>query len=192
MHLLKAGSRSKGRFGGRGKRKSPQQRLGTSPGSGTMVVLLAWAAAILNGGAAADPVKLQVGDWVTECDILHETVDGDCSIIGVFRNTAAGGPSGSYSLLIDLRNHQVAVVGRPPPTRASLRIDRNPPLQCVGTPHCIFSNADATLIKQELATGSIVLVDIATSKGTARTSLSTKEYQVSLANLRAEGWKPGQ
>jgi hypothetical protein len=140
--------------------------------------------------APAAPIKLQADDWVTECDTRHETADGDCSIIGVFRNTSTGGPKGSYSLLVDLKNGRVAVVGEPTPMRSTLRIDKFPALEWAGTPYCIFASTDAAIIRRELAIGFEILADVASNKGISRASLSTKGYNVGLAKVRAGGWPP--
>ena len=59
-----------------------------------------------------------------------------------------------FSLLIDLRNHLVAVVGKPFPGRASIRVDKNPPMECRGERYCIFSNDDAETIVRQLKSGS--------------------------------------
>src|SRR5437763_16911188 len=76
---------------------------------------------LLPTGGSAEIVKFQADDWLTECNTAQQRPDEDCSIIGVFRNTLSDGVKGSFSLLVDLKNRQVAVVGEPVPTRASLR-----------------------------------------------------------------------
>jgi len=78
-----------------------------------MLVLLFGLAA----SASAETLRFQADNWVAECGAAS-----DCSIIGVF-NSANPGPEGSFSLLVDLRNRLVAVVGKPPPSRATIRID---------------------------------------------------------------------
>ena|SRR5436305_8326206 len=138
---------------------------------------------------AAEVIKFQSDDWITECDTAHETPEDDCSIIGVFRNTTPEGVKGSFSLLADLKNNQVAVVGEPPPIRASLRIDRSPALVCAGTPHCIFSSSDAESIARQLQAGSLLLIDVFTAKGLIRFSLNTKGYRAGLAKIYAYGYR---
>jgi hypothetical protein len=145
---------------------------------------------LLPTGGAADIVKFQADDWVTECNTADQRSDEDCSIIGVFRNTLPDGVKGSFSLLVDLKNHQVAVVGEPAPVRTSLRIDKNPALQCTGTPHCIFARSDADGVTRQLQYGSLILVDVFTAKSLFRFSLSTKGYQAGLAKIQAMGYRP--
>ena len=81
--------------------------------------------------ANAETLRFQADDWVAECD-ASQAADSQCSIIGVFSSANAAGRKGSFSLLIDLRNHLVAVVGKPFPGRASIRVDKNPPVECRG------------------------------------------------------------
>ena len=74
------------------------------------------------------------------------------------------GPAGSYSLLVDVRNRLVAVVGKPTPSGATLRIDRNPALACRGESYCIFPTSDTETIMRQLKTGSLALVDVLAGK----------------------------
>src|SRR5215217_4493304 len=135
-----------------------------------VALMLAFAYLTPPRPAYAQTVRLQADDWVAECG----TPEGDCSIIGVFRNTSANASNASFSLLIDLRNGQVAVVGKPDPARASIRIDKNPSMQCTGTPYCIFSSSDAEAISRQLQTGLLILIDVTASSSLFRSSLSTK------------------
>jgi hypothetical protein len=149
-------------------------------------ILLGSAILALPIGANSETLRFRSDDWLTECDTSHETADGDCSIIGVFRNSSTGGTKGSFSFLIDLRNHQVAVVGEPAPTRATLTVDKNPVLGCTGSP-CIFSTSEADIISRQLELGSLALIDVFTAKGVFRSSLSPKGYQAGLAKIMANG-----
>jgi hypothetical protein len=45
-------------------------------------------------------------------------------------HSSADGTKGSFSLLVDVRNGLVAVVGKPFPTRAGIGVDKNLPLEC--------------------------------------------------------------
>ena len=147
------------------------------------VLMIGYLAAPLP--ADAQTVRLQADDWVAECG----TPEGDCSIIRVFRNTSANAANASFSLLIDLRNGQVAVVGKPDPTRATIQIDKYPSMQCVGTPYCIFSSSDAEVISRQLQTGSLILIDVTAGKSVLRSSLSTKGYRIALAKFQANGFR---
>ena len=127
--------------------------------------------------ALAQTVRFEADTWVAECGAAP---DSDCSIIGVFKSTGRAGPENSYSLLVDLRNRMVAVVGKPSPTAATIRIDRSPALACRGETYCIFSTSDAEIIMRQLKSGSLVLIDVLAGKNTFRASISTKGYQADL------------
>lgn len=157
--------------------------------SGFKRTLLGLALLFLPCSGLAEIVKFQADDWVTECDTSHQSPDEDCSIIGVFRNTSPDGVKGSFSLLVDLKNRQVAVVGEPLPARVSLHIDKNQPVQCKGTAHCIFSSTDAEAVARQLQYGSLILVDVFTAKSMFRFSLSAKGYKAGLAKIHAMGYR---
>ena len=136
--------------------------------------------------ASAQSVRFEADTWVAECGA---TPDSDCSIIGVFKSSNPTGPAGSYSLLVDLRNRLVAVVGKPAPSAATLRIDRNPALTCRGENYCIFPTSDTETIMRQLKTGSLALVDVLAGKNTFRASISTKGYQADPGKIRAQGFR---
>jgi hypothetical protein len=140
------------------------------------------AAAIANTPHAAT-LRFRVDDWITECRSA-----GDCSITGLFQQMNLDGRRGSFALVIMLESRQLAVVGQPFPIRARLQIDGNNPAECAGTRYCIFPGRQSRRAIGELATGSLVLVDVYTVKDVFRSSLSTIGYQNSLAKLRAEGY----
>jgi hypothetical protein len=135
--------------------------------------------------ASAEMLRFQADDWVAECGASNGA-DAECSIIGVFSTSSVAGPKGSFSLLIDLRNRLVAVVGKPFPSRGSIRVDKNPPMECSGERYCIFSNNDAETIVRQLKSGSLVLVDVFAGKGLFRSSLSTKGYRADLDKIHAQ------
>jgi hypothetical protein len=136
--------------------------------------------------ANAETLRFQADDWVAECG---DSADADCSIIGVFRSAGPAGPAGSFSLLVDLKSRLVAIVGNPSPSRATIRIDKNPALECRGEQYCIFSTGDAEIIPRQLKSGSLVLVDVVAGKDVFRASISTKGYQVDLGKIHAQGFR---
>jgi invasion protein IalB len=138
--------------------------------------------------ASAQTLRFQADDWVAECG-SSQGADAECSIIGVFSSTNAVGPKGSFSLLIDLRNRMVAVVGKPFPSRASIRVDKNPPMECSGERYCIFSNADAEDIVRQLKSGSLILADVFAGKNQFRSSLSTRGFRADLDKIHAQGFR---
>lgn len=135
---------------------------------------------------SAQKVQFEADNWVAECGA---PVGSDCSIIGVFRNADATGQTGSFSLLVDLRNRIVAVVGKPSPSRATVRIDKSQPFDCLGNQYCIFSTIDSEAIARRLKSGSLVLIDVAAGKNLFRASISTKGYQADLGKIRAQGFR---
>ena len=136
--------------------------------------------------ADAQQVKFDADNWFAECGAL---ADSDCSIIGVFRNNDAGGPKGSFSLLVDLRNRMVAIVGKPSPRKAIVRVDKNQAFECQGSEYCIFSTSDSETIAQQLKSGSLVLIDLVAGPNILRASISTKGYQTDLGKIRAQGFR---
>src|SRR3954451_24612563 len=143
-----------------------------------LLLLMGFAAS-----ASAETLRFQADNWVAECGAAS-----DCSIIGVF-NSANPGPEGSFSLLVDLRNRLVAVVGKPPPSRATIRIDKNPAMECRGERYCIFATSDAETIVRQLKSGSLVLIDVVAGPNAFRGSISTKGYRVDLNKIRAQGFR---
>jgi hypothetical protein len=155
---------------------------------GIMILTAPLLCGCLHAVASAEVVRLQADDWVTECDTAHETGNDDCSIIGLFRDRSRQGTAASFSLLADLRNKQLAVVGDPPPTSSRLQVDKNAPVQCDGAPYCIFSGSDAELVMRQLQTGSLIFIDVVTKKGLLKFSLSTKGYRAGFAKIQAQGY----
>ncbi|HJU20809.1 MAG TPA: hypothetical protein VJ770_30540 [Stellaceae bacterium] len=127
-------------------------------------------------------LRFRTDDWVTECGA------SGCSITGLFQQTNLNGRRGSFALVILLGSRQLAVVGEPYPIRARVQIDKNNPAECTGPRYCIFPSREARRAISELGAGSLVLVDVYTGKDLFRSSLSTRGYQASLAELQAAGY----
>ena len=134
----------------------------------------------------AAEVQFRSDNWFTECETTFQLSDRECSIIGVFGVTLPNGRKGAFSLLIDLKNRRVAVVGKPDPTKARIHVDKNPPLECTGTPYCIFSELDTDAVLRELKDGSVILIDVDTAKSSFQMSLSTAGYRAGLAKIQAQ------
>ncbi len=126
--------------------------------------------------------QLQADDWMTECDIEAKT--GDCSIIGVLKGISASQTRGSFALAIDLLSGQVAIVGKPQPTRAVIHVGKNPPIECVGTP-CLVSSAEAETLIYQLSAEHLILIDLFSHKDTFALSISTTGYQLGFAKIQA-------
>jgi hypothetical protein len=151
-------------------------------------VLLAVAAVFYAGATGAGEVTFQADNWTAACRIGGNlrAVDGDCSVTGVFRDIDVGSAAGSFALLVALQPPAVAIVGRPAPRAARLRIDAYPAFRCTGKRYCIFPAADTKEIMRELSRGALILVDIETARHHYRAGLSTRGLQASLAKIRAE------
>jgi hypothetical protein len=135
--------------------------------------------------ARAQKLQFEADNWVAECGAA---AGSDCSIIGVFRSANAG-PTGSFSLLVDLRNRMVAIVGQPSPSGATIRIDKNRAFECRGDQYCVFSTTEAEAIAHQLKLGSLALIDVVAGSEIFRASLSTKGYQADLGKIRAQGFR---
>jgi hypothetical protein len=127
--------------------------------------------------------QFQADEWITECDVENRA--GDCAIIGVFRGASREGAKGTFSLAVDLRSGIVAVVGTPYPVEASLRVDRNPPIRCVGVRYCLMAGADSKRAMAQLETGALVLLDVSTEKGSFFLSMTTRGYRAGLSKINA-------
>lgn len=144
------------------------------------------AIVLVGSAASAQKLQFEADNWIAECGA---SADSDCSIIGVFKNAGATGATGSFSLLVDLRNRMVAVVGKPSPSRATIRIDKNQAFECRAAEYCIFSNSDSKAIARQLKSSSIVLIDIAAGRSLFQISISTKGYQADLAKINTQGFQ---
>jgi hypothetical protein len=154
----------------------------------SLLLLAAQAGSAGRTTALAADLTFQSDNWTAECAIGDQlrTIVGDCSVTGVFQDSHVGSAAGSFALLVGLQPAAVAIVGRPFPLHAELRIDAYPPFNCTGARYCVFPVGDTSEILDELGRGSLILVDIETAKNAYRASLSAVGYRVSLAKIRAE------
>lgn len=148
--------------------------------AGWALVLVACAAALRTGAVFAAQ-RFQADEWITECG-----AGGDCSITVPFWQTGPSG-KGSFALVVMLQTGNIGIVGSPPPLRASLRVDKYPAAVCQGSRYCIFPTAQSLAVIRELATGSLILIDVDTAKAQFHFSLSPKGYQAGVAQVRAWG-----
>ena len=136
---------------------------------------------------AAGAQKYQADEWITECDADPRVGAPDCSITVPFWQTG-GQSKGSFALVVMLQTGNVGIVGQPFPTRAVLRVDRNPPIECKQSRYCIFPNAGALAVLGQLRIGSLILIDVYTAKGEFNFSLTPKGFQAGVAQIRAWGY----
>jgi hypothetical protein len=146
--------------------------------SGKAAYLVAPILALLIAG-----FEFKADQWIIECDV--QTTSGDCSIIGVFRGMSRRGMKGSFSLAVDFQSGMVAVVGTPSPVKATIRIDNQNPVQCVGEHYCFVSSTDSKSLVRDLVSGKIVLLDVSTAKDAFLLSLTAQGFQAGLNKILA-------
>ena len=133
-------------------------------------------------------LRFRADEWVTECGGSPGGPAGDCSITVPFWQTGDDG-KGSFALVVMLETGNIGIVGQPSPVRAVLRIDRNPPIECRATRYCIFPTAQSLAAVRELGVGSLILIDVFTTKSHFAFSLTPKGYQAGIAQIRAWGYE---
>jgi hypothetical protein len=127
--------------------------------------------------------QFRADDWVSECEGAR--FGAGCSIMVPFGQRSMKGVAGAFALAVDVESGMVAIVGKPPPLAATLQIDKNPPLRCTGPQYCIFSAGGSLTAVQQLAAGSIALIDVATREGPFHFSLGTQGFHAGLAKIKA-------
>src|SRR5690349_11872973 len=153
-----------------------------------LLVSLICCARTLGVSEAVAAQIFRADEWVTECDSGPGTGAPDCSITVPFWETR-GAPRGSFALVVMLQTGNMGIVGEPFPTRAVLRIDKNPPIECREARYCVFPSMQALAALKQLKTGSLVLIDVYTQKGEFSFSLTPKGFQAGMAQIRAWGYR---
>ena len=153
-----------------------------------LVVLLTCCVQMLDAPRAVAGQKFRADEWVTECDAAPGIGAPDCSITVPFWQTQ-GAPRGSFALVVMLQTGNMGIVGEPFPTKAVLRIDKNPPIECREARYCVFSSIQALAALKQLKTGLLILIDVYTEKGQFSFSLTPKGFQAGMAQLRAWGYR---
>jgi hypothetical protein len=153
-----------------------------------LVVLLICCVPTLGASNAVAEQKFRADEWVTECDSGPGIGAPDCSITVPFWLTR-GAPRGSFALVVMLQTGNMGIVGEPFPTRAVLRIDKNPPIECREARYCVFPSMQALAALKQLKVGSLVLIDVYTEKGGFSFSLTPKGFQAGIAQIRAWGYQ---
>ena len=99
---------------------------------------------------------------------------------------------GAFALVVMIQTGNIGIVGQPFPTRAVLRVDKNPPIECRQARYCVFPSAQSPAVLRQLKDAALILVDVFTAKGTFSFSLTPKGYQAGIAKIRAWGYRlPG-
>ena len=153
-----------------------------------VLVLLVGCVQTCGASKAAAGQKFRADEWVTECDSGPGEGPPDCSITVPFWQTR-GGPKGSFALVVMLQTGNIGIVGDPFPTRAVLRIDKNPPIECREARYCVFPSMQALAALKQLKVGALVLIDVYTEKGGFSFSLTPKGFQAGIAQIRAWGYQ---
>ena len=137
---------------------------------------------------AAGGQSYRADEWITECDRSPNAGGAECSITVPFWQ-AQPQARGSFALVVMLQTANMGIVGEPFPTRAILRVDKNPPFECKQARYCIFPCSQAVAALEQLKTGSLVLIDVYTTKGVFNFSLTPKGFQAGIAQIRAWGYR---
>ena len=153
-----------------------------------LLVLLLCAVQTWGASRALAGQKFHADEWVTECDSSPGIGAPDCSITVPFWESR-GAPKGSFALVVMLQTRNMGIVGEPFPTRAVLRIDKNPPIECREARYCVFPSMQALAALKQLKVGALVLIDVYTEKGGFSFSLTPKGFQAGMAQIRAWGYR---
>jgi hypothetical protein len=180
-----AAGRALGQFWRRGG--EPRCRTRRRHRSAAALVFAAWSF-LGAAGVASATLRFRADEWVTECGGSLGSPATDCSITVPFWQTGDEG-KGSFALVVMLETGNIGIVGQPAPVRAVLQIDRNPPIECRATRYCIFPTNQSLAAVRELGIGSLVLIDVFTTRTHFSFSLTPKGYQAGVAQIRAWGYR---
>lgn len=151
-------------------------------------LVLALCAQACDAASARAAQKYRADEWVTECESAPNLGAAGCSITVPFWQTQRQ-TQGSFALVIMLRTGNIGIVGVPFPTRAVLRVDKNPPIECKQERYCVFPSGQAFAVLKQLEVGSLILIDVYTAKGAFNFSLTPKGFQAGVAQIRAWGYQ---
>lgn len=152
---------------------------------GLLVVALLWGQPIAAVAAAAAQ-KYRSDAWITVCEPMPGTPK--CSIAVPFGDVQ-NGAAGSFALVVVVDTGDIGIIGRPFPVRAVLRIDRDQPIECSEWRYCLFPRDQSLTAIKELEVGSVILIDVFTTRATFRFSLTARGYQAGIAQIRAWGYR---
>lgn len=137
---------------------------------------------------AGGPQSYRADEWITECDPAARVEAADCSITVPFWQTQQQS-RGSFALVVMLQTGNIGIVGEPLPTRAVLRVDKNPEIECKQARYCVFPTSEAFAVLKQLKIGALILIDVYTAKGAFSFSLTPKGFQAGIAQIRAWGYR---
>ncbi|HEV2097938.1 MAG TPA: hypothetical protein VGR45_03315 [Stellaceae bacterium] len=145
------------------------------------------AATLAAAPAAAEQQRYRSDDWVTECKVDRLTGAPDCAITVPFADTE-GGEKGSFALVVALQSGEIGIVGRPFPLRATLQVDKNPPIKCNETRYCLFPRDESLAAIGQFNIGSVILIDVVTAKTTFEFSMTPSGFKAGMAQIEAWGY----
>ena len=134
--------------------------------------------------------RFQADEWITECSGKPGRAGADCSITVPFWQPATR-DRGSFALVVMLETGNIGIVGTPPPVKAVLRVDKNQAAVCKSGRYCIFPTVQSRAVVKQLATASLILIDVFTARSEYSFSLSPKGYQAGIEQIRAWGYESG-
>lgn len=153
-----------------------------------MVLILAVYLQTPAASSAAGGQRYRADEWITECDSSPSLGAADCSITVPFWQTHSQ-TRGSFALVVMLQTGNIGIVGQPFPTRAVLRVDKNPPVECRQARYCVFPSGQAFAVLKQLEIGALILIDVYTERGAFSFSLTPKGFQAGIAQIRAWGYR---
>ena len=148
--------------------------------AGSYLVAAAFCFVTFSAHGAA--LKFQADNWEVDCEL--DNTETDCSIIAALKANTTSTTNGSFALAIELRTGLVALVGKPEPVKAIMKVDKNPAAECTGSP-CVVPNGQAKTLIAQLSVGRLLLVDVVSQKEVFRLSTSTTGYRSSFAKIQA-------
>src|ERR1700760_4964481 len=140
----------------------------------SMVFISTWCRQALDASVAAAGQSYRADELVTEWD-------GGSITVPFWQSQRRW--RGSFALVIMLQTGNMGIVGEPFPTRAVLRVDKNPPIECREARYCVFPSMQALAALNQLKTGSLILIDVYTDKGEFNFSLTPKGFQAGMAQI---------
>jgi hypothetical protein len=155
-----------------------------------------WLAPLLAGlfcsslavSAPAAVERYQSDEWLTVCESEAGSRMSGCSLTVPFGGVQ-NDKRGAFAMVVVLDSGMIGIVGLPYPVRAMLRIDKDPPIECDHWRYCLFPQDQSQAAIKELEVGSLILIDVYTSRATFRFSLTPRGYQAGIAQIRAWGYR---
>jgi hypothetical protein len=141
---------------------------------------------VISARAAVE--RYRSDDWITVCEPEAGTKTPGCSLTVSFGGVQ-NDRRGAFAMVVALDSGVIGIVGIPYPVQALLRIDKDPPIKCDEWRYCLFSRDQSMAAIKEFEAGSLILIDVYTSRATFRFSLTPRGYRAGIAQIRAWGYQ---